>query len=303
MLELDAMARRSAPTTETATHGASATLEAVRRACRIIETRGAAGDGPVTLAELGRLCAMSPWHLQRVFTQAMGVSPRQYAEARRIERLKGELRRGEPVASATFGAGYGSSSRLYEKAGAELGMTPAAYKRGAPGARIAYGLARSPLGRLIAAATERGVCFVGLGDDDDRLEGELRRQFPAAETIEHDEGRMSHVLGAIVAHLDGRMPHLDLPLDIRATAFQRRVFEALKRIPLGETRSYREIAEAIGNPRASRAVGRACATNPVALVVPCHRVLREDGNLSGYRWGTGRKEALLKREKKESIAR
>src|SRR5262249_24447613 len=151
----------------------------ITRACRLIEARGESGDGPVRLAELGRLCGMSPWHLQRVFKAAMGVSPRQYAEARRIDRLKGELQRGEAGAAAAYGAGDGSSSRLYEKAADELGMTPAAYKRGAPGQRIAFGLARSPLGRLLVATTQRGVCFVGLGDDDGVLEAELRRQFPA----------------------------------------------------------------------------------------------------------------------------
>jgi AraC family transcriptional regulator of adaptative response/methylated-DNA-[protein]-cysteine methyltransferase len=273
-----------------------AALATVERACRYIESQREVGEGVVKLTELGAHCRMSPWHLQRLFKQVMGVTPRQYADAHRAKRLKGGLRAGESVAAATFDAGYGSSSRLYERAAAELGMTPATYKRGGLGAEIGFAIAPSPLGRLLAAATSKGVCFVGIGEDDRALEGELRRQFPQAAGIRRDEGRLGSAMATILAYLEGSEPHIDLPVDIRATAFQRRVWEELRRIPYGETRSYGEIAQAVGAPRAVRAVGRACATNPVALIVPCHRVVREDGGLSGYRWGLARKQALLERE-------
>jgi AraC family transcriptional regulator of adaptative response/methylated-DNA-[protein]-cysteine methyltransferase len=273
-----------------------AALAMVERACRYIESRREIGEGVVTLSDLGAHCRMSPWHLQRLFKQVMGVTPRQYADAHRAQRLKDGLQQGEGVAGATFEAGYGSSSRLYERAAAELGMTPATYARGGIGAEIGFAIAASPLGRLLAAATSKGVCFVGIGEDDRALESELRAQFPKAKAIRRDEGRLGSAVATILAYLDGALPHIDLPLDIRATAFQRAVWEELRRIPYGETRSYGEIAEALGAPRAVRAVGRACATNPVALIVPCHRVVREDGTLSGYRWGLARKQALLERE-------
>ena len=271
-------------------------LALIERACRYIEAHCEDGEGVVTLAELGAHCRVSPWHLQRLFKQAMGVSPREYADAHRVQRLKTGLQQGEGVAGATFDAGFGSSSRLYERAAAELGMTPATYAKGGLGARIGFATAPSPLGRLLVAATPKGVCFVGLSGRDGELESALRREFPKAAAIERDEDRLGAAVGAILAYLEGREPHIDLPVDIRATAFQRRVWAELRRIPFGETRSYAEIAAAVGAPRAVRAVGRACATNPVALVVPCHRVVREDGGLSGYRWGLERKKALLERE-------
>ncbi len=273
-----------------------ATLATVERACRYIESRREIGEGVVTLTDLGAHCRMSPWHLQRVFKQVMGVSPRQYADAHRVKWLKDGLQQGESVAGATFDAGYGSSSRIYERAAAELGMTPATYRKGGLGAEIGFALARCPLGRLLGAATPKGVCFVGIGDNDRALESELRREFPRAAAIRRDEARLGSAIGTILAYLEGALPHIDLPLDIRATAFQRRVWDELRRIPYGETRSYGEIAEAVGAPRAVRAVGRACATNPVALIVPCHRVVRADGSLSGYRWGLARKQTLLGRE-------
>jgi AraC family transcriptional regulator, regulatory protein of adaptative response / methylated-DNA-[protein]-cysteine methyltransferase len=273
-----------------------AALATVERACRYIESRREIGEGVVTLSDLGAHCRMSPWHLQRLFKQVMGVTPRQYADAHRAQRLKDGLQQGESVAGATFEAGYGSSSRIYERAAAELGMTPATYARGGLGAEIGFAIAPSPLGRLLAGATPKGVCFVGIGEDDRRLESELRAEFPKAAAIRRDEGRLGSAMATILAYLEGVLPHIDLPLDIRATAFQRAVWEELRRIPYGETRSYGEIAGAVGAPRAVRAVGRACATNPVALIVPCHRVVREDGSLSGYRWGLARKQALLERE-------
>jgi AraC family transcriptional regulator of adaptative response/methylated-DNA-[protein]-cysteine methyltransferase len=268
-------------------------LDLVRRACAHIDARDGQG---VTLASLAETLELSPWHLQRLFKRAMGVSPRDYAEARRSRRFRDELKDGESVAGATYGAGYGSSSRVYEDSQRRLGMTPASYAKGGKGARIAYATVDSPLGRLLVAATARGICFVSLGDTDTPLVAALEAEFPEAEVILRDEEAIAPALDDLVAHLEGKTPHLSLPLDVRATAFQRRVWQELMAIPPSETRSYSEIAEALGKPRAQRAVGHACATNPVAIVVPCHRALREDGHLGGYRWGLQRKEALLRRE-------
>jgi len=268
-------------------------LAAVRRACALID----ASEGEtVTLAQLAEHVDLSPWHLQRLFTRAMGVSPRDYAEARRARRFREALRNGESVAEATYGAGYGSSSRVYERTGEKLGMTPASYAKGGKGARIAYAIVESPLGRLLVAATARGVCFVSLGDSDAALEAVLAEEFPLAEELRRDEALIAPAVEALLDHLAGRTPHVELPLDVRATAFQRRVWQELMAIPPGETRSYSEIAAALGLPKAQRAVGRACATNPVAIVIPCHRALRVDGALAGYRWGVEVKRKLLRRE-------
>lgn len=281
-------------------HAAGA-LTAIERACRFIEARVAEGER-FTLAELGAHCRLSPWHLQRRFRRAMGVSPHDYADQHRLGRFRDELQHGEGVAAATYGAGYGSSSRVYERADGLIGMTPATYAKGGKGAEIAYGTAASPLGRLLAAATARGICFVGFGDSDAMLERALKANFPAADSIRRDDRELGVALDRLLAHLAGKEPHVDLPLDIRATAFQRRVWQELQRIPLGETRSYGEIARSMGNPGASRAVGRACATNPVPLIVPCHRAQGQSGALTGYRWGIKRKAALLERES-ETISR
>lgn len=275
-------------------------LAAVQRACRYIERRVArdnaeAEAGPVTLAELGRHCGISPWHLQRLFKQAMGVTPRQYADAHRVGRFRAGLQQGAGVAAATYDAGFGSASRVYERAAAELGMTPASYARGGLDARIGYGVASSPLGRLLVAATERGVCFVSIGQKDEALLLALRREFPAAR-IRRDEAALEPALDALLNHLAGQQPHIDLPLDIRATAFQRRVWEELRRIPVGVTLSYGEIARRVGRPGGAQAVGQACAANPVAVIVPCHRIRRADGEIGGYRWGKRVKAALLDRE-------
>jgi len=268
-------------------------LDLVRRACGHIDARDGQG---VTLASLAETLELSPWHLQRLFKRAMGVSPRDYAEARRSRRFRDELKDGESVAGATYGAGYGSSSRVYEDAQRRLGMTPASYAKGGKGARIAYATVDSVLGRLLVAATARGICFVSLGETDAPLVAALEAEFPEAEVIVRDEDAIAPALDDLLAHLEGKTPHLSLPLDVRATAFQRRVWQELMAIPPSETRSYSEIAAALGLPKGQRAVGRACATNPVAIVVPCHRALRADGNLGGYRWGLERKAALLRRE-------
>jgi AraC family transcriptional regulator of adaptative response/methylated-DNA-[protein]-cysteine methyltransferase len=272
-------------------------LELVRRACAILDAAAAEEAGIPTLAELAHNLGVSPWHLQRVFRRRVGVSPRDYADARREARLREGLRAGESVAQATYGAGYGSSSRVYEDSARRLGMTPASYARGGAGARIAYAIADSPLGRLLVAATDKGVCFVALRENDGDLEAALEAEFPNAEAVVRDDDAILPALQAVLDYLHGQSPHIDLPLDVRATAFQRRVWQGLLAIPPGETRSYGELAAELGSPGASRAVGSACANNPVALVIPCHRVTRADGGLGGYRWGVAAKKALLERER------
>lgn len=269
----------------------------VRDACHYID---AALDedcqGPPALADIARHVGRSPHHFQRIFKRYMGISPRDYADARRLDRLKTGLRKGDGVADALYGAGYGSSSRVYERAPGQLGMTPATYAKGGKGAVIGYTAVDCALGRLMVAATETGICMVCLGDDDATLQHELESAFPAA-TLVRDEIVLDQWVKALIAVIDGSEPHPDLPLDIRGTAFQWRVWQELMAIPAGETRTYKDIAERIGNPKAVRAVGRACATNPTALTIPCHRAIRQDGSLSGYRWGLKRKQVLLETEK------
>jgi AraC family transcriptional regulator of adaptative response/methylated-DNA-[protein]-cysteine methyltransferase len=271
-----------------------------RRAAAYIESRVAdEAEGPVTLDELARHCGVSPWHLQRQFKQTLGVSPRQYDDALRIRQLKRNLKRGEGVAAATFEAGYGSSSRVYERAMSALGMTPASYAKGGRGAAIFYAVSSCRLGQLLVAATKRGLCRVELGADVKALLEDLQREFPEAQSITRDDAALGRYVRELLRRIDGGAPR-NLPLDIQATAFQRQVFEELLRIPLGETRSYREVAVAIGQPAAARAVGSACASNPVALAIPCHRVLRNDGSLGGYAWGIERKQALISAERRAS---
>lgn len=271
---------------------ATAQMEAVRHACAMID---AAEDSPPTLEELSRAVGISPTHFQKIFKRATGVSPRQYAETRRVARVKALLRAGEPVSAALYGAGYGSSRGLYESAHATLGMTPATYRKGGAGADIGYAFGRSRLGEVLVAATAQGVCFVALGDSRGKLVAELKGDFPAAQFSE-DTGRLGQWLGEVLRRIEGAEPAAALPLDIRCTAFQRRVWQALTEIPLGQTRTYSELAASLGAPRAQRAVGRACATNPVSILVPCHRAVREDGGLGGYRWGLKKKQALLAAE-------
>ena len=264
----------------------------VREVCRVIDEQP---DGPADLTKLGRRVGRSPHQLLRTFRRVLGVSPREYRDARRVDRLKSTLKENPHVSPAIYEAGFGSSSRVYERAAGALGMTPATYARGGRGAAIRYSVVASPLGTLLVAATERGICKIALGASASALERDLRREFPAAR-VTRDTGTLGSWVETILAHLAGHEPHLDLPLDIRATAFQQKVWNALRKIPYGSTRSYQAVARAIGSPSATRAVARACATNPVALVIPCHRVVREDGQAGGYRWGIERKEALLKRE-------
>lgn len=266
--------------------------EMVQHACRYIETHL---EGPLTLEALGKEVSVSPYHLQRVFKRIMGITPRQYAQAYRLGQLKQQLKEGETVTTALYNTGFGSSSRLYEQAPAQLGMTPATYRRGGKSTHIGYTIVDCPLGRLLIAATEKGICAICLGDSDADLETALFSEYPAAE-IQRDGVELSQWVNALLNHLSGQQPQLDLPIDVQATAFQWRVWESLRAIPYGSTRSYGEIAQDLGDPKAARAVARACATNPVAIVVPCHRVVREDGSLGGYRWGLERKQQLLAQE-------
>lgn len=267
-------------------------VELVQDVCRYIETHS---EEPLTLESMSEQVHISPYHLQRVFKRVMGITPRQYVQACRIEHLKTQIKEGAAVTSALYEAGYGSSSRLYEQAPAHFGMTPTAYRRGGQGMFIHYTIVDCPLGRLLVAATERGLCAVSLGNDDAELEAVLFTEYPAA-SIQRDENNLSSWVNALLRHLSGQQPHLDLPLDIQATAFQRRVWEELRAIPYGQTCSYSKIAERIGDTKKARAVALACANNPVAIVIPCHRVVRNDGNIGGYRWGVERKQMLLAQE-------
>jgi len=267
----------------------------VQRLCRYIENYDSLEE-PLTLAAMGRYVQVSPFHLQRIFKRNMGITPRQYAEACRVRRLKGLFKNGEDVTSALYEAGYGSSSRLYEGASTRLGMTPGTYLRGGKGMRICYTIINSPLGRLLVAATEKGISAVCIGKSDADLEAALFDEYPAAE-IRRDEAGLGEYVSALLKYLDGEQPNLNLPLDVQVTAFQWRVYEALRAIPYGQTRSYAEIAETIDHPKAVRAVAQACASNPAALLIPCHRVVRKDGHSGGYRWGTQIKLTLLAKEK------
>jgi len=273
--------------------------ESVLRAKELLDRHAESGvEGGVSLDELASMVGMSPFHLQRIFQAQMGLSPARYLRARRGERFKSQLRSGGTVSRATYDAGFGSSSRAYELADSQLGMTPAAYRRGGEGAEIRYRVVRSSLGKVLVAATSRGVCAVKLGDDSEVLERELADEYPRAELVRARGGddEFGAWVDAIVRYVDRDGESPVIPVDVKATAFQWRVWRALQEIPLGETRSYTEVAAAIGKPSAVRAVASACANNRVALVIPCHRVVRSDGSLSGYRWGPERKRKLLERE-------
>jgi AraC family transcriptional regulator of adaptative response/methylated-DNA-[protein]-cysteine methyltransferase len=259
-------------------------------------------DAPLRLPELARAVGLSPSHLQRAFRQRFGVSPAEYAQSRKLKALKSALREAPRVTDAIYDAGYGSGSRVYEKTGQLLGMTPADYKRGGSGIAIRYTTLETPLGVLLVAASERGICGVTLGDRESALVEGLREEFPQATIDRVDAGRdewLAIMIARVSAEIGtGIAPDRSVPVDIRATAFQWRVWQALQRIPRGQTRSYAQIAEEIGAPRAVRAVASACARNRLAVIVPCHRVIRADGSLGGYRWGMARKRELLDREAK-----
>ncbi len=264
----------------------------VRDACAVIE---AAEDIP-SLDRLAARSGYSRFHFLRLFRAHTGLTPRGYAEGVRARRLHAALAAGDRVADAVAGAGFGSESRVYEKTGELLGMTPGAARRGGRGEIIRTAFADCPFGRLLVGATDKGVCFIGFAEPDEGLEGDLRRRFPRATLVRDDPG-LAATLRAVLDFLAEPREALALPLDLRGTAFQLRVWQALGSIPPGETRSYAQLAEMIGDRRAVRAVARGCAANPVPLAVPCHRVVGANGDLSGYRWGVPRKRALLERER------
>ena len=266
----------------------------VARLCRYLSTHR---DRVVTLADLARVAQSSPFTVQRQFTRVLGVSPRAYqAQLRAVQMRKSLSTSGASVTEAIYQAGYGSSSRFYEQAAQDLGMSPTRFRDGGLNETIRFAIARCELGLLLVAATERGVCSVMLGDQAAELERLLRQQFRSAN-VEPDATGLQQHTAAILAAMTDHPAAGELPLDVRATAFQARVWRALRRIPRGETRSYAELAKAIGQPTAVRAVARACATNPVAIAVPCHRVIGSDGSLTGYRWGVDRKKKLLALER------
>jgi AraC family transcriptional regulator of adaptative response/methylated-DNA-[protein]-cysteine methyltransferase len=262
---------------------------------------------PVTLGTLAREVGVSPYHLQRAFSRAVGVSPKRYAATLRADRLKSALRDGATVSRATFEAGYGASSRVYEAADAHLGMTPAAYRNGGRGQHIRYTTRATPSGRVLIAATKRGVCAVQLGDRDAALEQTLAAEYPNArrERVGPHDRKPEHEdlvawADAIAEHLEGAKRPLSVPTDVTGTVFELKVWQALRDIPYGETRSYAEVARAVGAPRAARAVAGACAHNRVAVVIPCHRVVRQGGAVGGYRWGPERKRRLLDLEREQA---
>jgi AraC family transcriptional regulator of adaptative response/methylated-DNA-[protein]-cysteine methyltransferase len=275
-------------------HGATETVKAI---CRYIEQHL---DEPLTLARLGSEFHQSPFHLQRTFKSVLGITPRAYADSCRMNQLKGNLRAGHSVTRSMYDAGYSSSSRLYERTASQLGMTPDKYRRGAIAALIRYTFADSPLGRMLIAATDKGICAIQFADSDDELEQGLRHEFPFAIRRRDDEA-MRKWKEDLLRQMRGQHLNAALPLDIQATAFQRRVWTHLQSIPFGATRSYAAVAKAIGQPTATRAVARACATNPVAVVIPCHRVVSKSGDAGGYRWGMERKKALLELETGHSV--
>lgn len=269
----------------------------VRAICRHIEQHT---EERLTLAELSKQFRLSSFHLQRTFKSVLGVSPKAYIDACRLRQVKQNLQAGHSVTTALYAAGYGSSSRLYERTATQLGMTPEKYRRGAVAAVVRFTIANSPLGRMLIAATDKGICSITFGSNDQQLQQGLMREFPFAAR-RRDDPSMAQWRESLNRLIEGQGTNSSLPLDIRATAFQRRVWEALQQIPRGQVRSYSAVAKKIGLPTAARAVARACATNPVAIAIPCHRVVRENGDSGGYRWGMERKELLLRMEK-ESVS-
>ena len=277
--------------------GLDPNTEIVREMCRYIGERSGENIG---LKELAKKSGLSPFHLQRSFKAIAGVTPKQYLEACRLRKLKDQLREGGAVTGAIFDAGFGSISRVYEKADTRLGMTPAEYRKGGAGLRITYAAADSPAGRMMIGATDRGICFLQFADSDAPLANMLRAEYPAAEIASMAKPHPPQFelwMNSLADHLAGGMPRLDLPVDVRATAFQMKVWRYLQQIPYGEVRSYGEVAAGIGQPSAVRAVARACASNQAAIVIPCHRVIRGTGELGGYRWGLERKRILIDRER------
>jgi len=271
-----------------------AAVRIVQRAAQVLESDL---DEQINVGVLARKTGITSSALRRAFRQQVGLTPKELAAALRLKKFKKLLRQGDSITDALYATGYGSASRVYERSDAHLGMTPATYQKGGKGMSIRYTTAKSSLGEVLVAATERGVSAVYLGDTAPKLVSELREEYPRAEIVA-EKGAFSNWVEEIVARVEGNAPRRELPLDLQATAFQRQVWQELQGIPRGATRTYSQIARAVGKPRAIRAVARACATNPVSIVVPCHRVVRADGNLAGYRWGLSRKEKLLERERR-----
>lgn len=267
----------------------------VIEACRIIEK----SESAPALDELARRVGLSPYHFHRVFKDVTGLTPKGYAAARREQRVRRGLARGGSVTEAMLDAGYNSSGRFYEKAGETLGMTPTRFRAGGAGADIRFAVGQCSLGAILVARSDRGVCAIFMGDDPDALSRELQDRFPRANLIGGD-AEFEKLVARVVGFVEAPGTGLELPLDVRGTAFQKRVWQALRRIPVGKTVSYTELAKRIGAPKAVRAVAGACAANPVAVAIPCHRVVRNDGGLSGYRWGVERKRALIERERDAS---
>jgi AraC family transcriptional regulator of adaptative response/methylated-DNA-[protein]-cysteine methyltransferase len=275
----------------------STALSLVERATKELAQSTEADAQPISA--LARKLGSTPSALRRAFQQVTGLAPRELADALRLQRFKSLLREGKNITDALYETGYGSSSRIYERSDAQLGMTPSSYQKGGKGMKLQYTIATSPLGNVLVAATERGVSAVYLGAAQDALLAELRDEYPHAEITPAPKLQQRWVT-EIVSQMEGRPASQELPLDVQGTAFQRRVWQELQRIPRGATRTYTQIAQSLGQPKAVRAVARACATNPVSIVVPCHRVIRTDGTLAGYRWGLDRKQQLLKSERTQA---
>lgn len=265
--------------------------ETIVKACRIMDN----AEEHIPLKNLAAQLGLSAFHFQRLFKKATGITPKQYAMQKRIKRVKSRLKRGAPVMDAIFEAGFTSSSRFYESANSNLGMKPSEYRTGAAGIHIRFSVVKSDLGWVLIAATENGICAIDMGDSPDFLKARLHENFPKA-LIQENDVDLSHWVKQILTHLENPRRRLNLPLDIQGTAFQRQVWQALREIPIGSTASYAEIAEKLGKPNAARAVAGACASNKIAIAIPCHRVLRKNGELGGYRWGVETKRIVLDRE-------
>lgn len=268
-------------------------VETILQACELLEM-----EENISLENLAEELKISPYHLQRTFKEIIGVSPKKYAENLRLEKFKSEIKQGSDVVTAMYESGYGSSSRLYENITDKLGMTPKTYQKGGKGMKIEYTITNCELGKMLVARTEKGVCAVTFGDDEDFLLEKLTSEYPNAE-ISKNGTNLKEYVDLILENLAGKNKRIILPIDVQATAFQMQVWDALRKIPYGETLSYKQVAESLGNPKAVRAVARACATNKVAVVIPCHRVVGSNGSLSGYRWGIERKKKLIESEKKQ----
>ena len=272
-------------------------IQTVEKACKFIDDHI---HQPPSLEIISKELNLSASYLHKIFKEVMGLTPRQFAAAKKLDQFKSHVKKGGDVTTALYNAGYSSASRLYEGVSQKMGMTPAAYREGGAGKRIIYTITRTPLGLMLVASTEKGICAVSFGQDVDEMKNNLQHEYSAA-IIQYDEDSLTKVVDSLIRHLEGSLPHLELSLDLQATAFQMRVWEELRKIPYGETRTYAQVAQAIGHPKAVRAVANACAANPVVVVTPCHRVVRSDGSLGGYHYGVERKKALLQKEKEHEF--